>query len=553
MSESASAAQKPSQNNTSLVILGASLGTMFEWYDFFLYGALAANIATHFFSAADETTGFIFALAAFAVGFLVRPLGAVVFGRIGDVVGRKNTFLVTMAIMGAATFAVGLLPNYAQIGIAAPIALVSLRLLQGLAIGGEYGGAAIYVAEHAPAGQRGYQTSWINATATLGLLLSLFVIMGVRASLSAEDFAEWGWRVPFLVSVVLLLISLWIRMRLEESPVFRRMKEEAATSKAPLGEAFGSWTNVKPMLIALVVGMAGSTTIWYTAHFYSLFFLERILKVDGFTTTMMIAAALIIGGPTYVFFGWASDKVGRRNIILGGYAIAILVMFTLFQQLTAAANPALAAAQANAPVVVRADADACAFQFDPLGRATFDSQSCDIAKSFLTRAGIPYRNAPLARGANAEVLIGERTFQVPDPRVVPEEERKGAIAKFQDDIRTALDAAGYPREAAPADVNVPLVVVLVALLVMLSAMTYAPLAALMVELFPARIRYTSMSVPYHIGAGWIGGFLPTTAFAIVTATGDIYAGLWYPVAATAVSLVVGIVALPETFRRDIGH
>jgi len=396
----ASAPQKSSQNN-ALIIAGASLGTMFEWYDFFLYGALAANIAAHFFSAANETTGFIFALAAFAAGFLVRPFGAVVFGRIGDVVGRKNTFLATMAIMGTATFLVGLLPNYADIGIAAPIALVSLRLLQGLAIGGEYGGAAIYVAEHAPAGQRGYQTSWINATATLGLLLSLFVIMGVRASLTAEAFAEWGWRIPFLVSVVLLLVSLWIRMRLEESPVFRRMKEEAATSKAPLAEAFGSWQNVKPMLIALFVGMAGSTTIWYTAHFYSLFFLERILKVDGFTTNLIIAAALIIGGPTYIFFGWASDNVGRRSIILAGYAIAILVMFTLFQLLTVAANPALASAQATSPVVVRADADACAFQFDPLGRTTFDAQSCDIAKSFLTRAGIPYKNEPLARGANA--------------------------------------------------------------------------------------------------------------------------------------------------------
>jgi predicted MFS family arabinose efflux permease len=553
VTESATASAPEKRHSTTLVIAGASLGTMFEWYDFFLYGALAANIGHHFNPTANDTTGFIFALAAFAAGFLVRPFGAVVFGRIGDIVGRKNTFLVTMAIMGTATFIVGLLPGYSQIGAAAPILLISLRLLQGLAIGGEYGGAAIYVAEHAPADQRGYQTSWINATATLGLLLSLFVIMGVRASLSSEEFAEWGWRIPFLVSVVLLVISLWIRMRLEESPVFRRMKEEAATSKAPLAEAFGNPENLKPMLIALVVGMAGSTTIWYTAHFYSLFFLERILKVDGFTTNMMIAAALIIGGPSYIFFGWASDKVGRRNVILGGYAIAVLVMFTLFQQLTVAANPALARAQAASPVVVRADAAACAFQFDPLGRTTFDAQSCDIAKSFLTRAGIPYKNDPLARGANAEIAIGEQTLQVPDPRVLPENQLKTAIAAFHEQLRTTLDAAGYPREAAAADVNIPFVVALVAILVILSAMTYAPLAALMVELFPARIRYTSMSVPYHIGAGWIGGLLPTTAFAIVTATGDIYSGLWYPVAATTISLIVGIVALPETFKRDIGH
>jgi len=552
VSETATA-DAPPQSSQTLVILGASLGTMFEWYDFFLYGALAANIAAHFFSAANETTAFIFALAAFAAGFLVRPFGAVVFGRIGDIVGRKNTFLATMTIMGTATFLVGILPTYSDIGVAAPILLVSLRLFQGLAIGGEYGGAAIYVAEHSPADQRGYQTSWINATATLGLLLSLFVIMGTRASMSADDFAEWGWRVPFLISVLLLIISIWIRMRLNESPVFQRMKEEAATSKAPLAEAFGGWDNLKPMLIALFVGIGGSTTIWYTAHFYSLFFLQRILNVDPFTTNVMLAVALTIGAPAYVFFGWASDKVGRRNVILAGYALAVLLTFTLFQQLTAAANPALAHALANAPVVVRADAASCAFQFDPLGRTSFDKQSCDIAKSFLTRAGIGYRNEALARGANAEVLVGEKTFAVPDPRVVPGDRLPAEIAKFQDEMRAALTAAGYPKDAAPNEVNIPLVIAIIVGLVILSAMTYAPIAAMMVELFPARIRYTSMSIPYHIGAGWIGGFLPTTAFAIVTATGDIYSGLWYPVAWTTIALLVGIVALPETYKREIGH
>ncbi|MBI1211351.1 MAG: MFS transporter [Alphaproteobacteria bacterium] len=552
MATTTTTAQRPSQS-TTLVILGASLGTMFEWYDFFLYGALAGNIAAHFFSAADETTAFIFALAAFAAGFLVRPFGAVIFGRVGDVVGRKNTFLATMAIMGLATFLVGLLPTYDQVGMTAPLLLVGLRILQGLAIGGEYGGAAIYVAEHAPPNRRGFQTSFINATATLGLLLSLFVIMGTRAALSADDFADWGWRIPFLVSVVLLAISIWIRMRLEESPVFRRMKEEAATSKAPLAEAFGSWANIKPVLLALFVGMSGSTTIWYTAHFYSLFFLQRVLKVDGFTTNLMLAAALVIGGPTYVFFGWLSDKIGRRLVILGGYALAIVLTFTLFHQLTEAANPALAEAQATAPVIVSADQSACSFQFDPLGRTSFDRRSCDIAKSYLTHAGINYANAALDRGAGAEVHIGDKTVPVPDPRLVPPEQLKAQIAKFGEDMGAALEAAGYPREAAPASIDVPYVIAIVAFLIILSAMTYAPLAAMMVELFPARIRYTSMSVPYHIGAGWIGGFLPTTAFAIVAATGDIYSGLWYPVIATAVSLVVGIFALPETFERPIGH
>mgnify|MGYP001383639913 CR=1 FL=1 len=483
----------------------------------------------------------------------MRPFGALVFGRIGDIVGRKNTFLATMAIMGTATFLVGLLPTYASIGIAAPILLVTLRLLQGLAIGGEYGGAAIYVAEHAPAEKRGLHTSWINATATLGLLLSLFVIMATRAILGPEPFADWGWRVPFLVSIFLLVVSLWIRLRLEESPVFKRMKAEAATSKAPLAEAFGNWGNLKLVLLTLVVGLAGSTTIWYTAHFYSLLFLERILKVDGYTTNLMIAAALIVGAPSYVFFGWLSDKVGRKPVILGGYAIAIVAAFPLFYLLTEAASPALARAQASAPVVVRADPDACSFQFDPLGRATFDRLSCDIAKSYLTRAGITFANESLQGGTTAEIRVGERVVQVPEPGALGDAERAAAVATFQEDVRAALVDAGYPSTADPGEVNTPLVVAIVAFLVVLSAMGYAPLAAMLVELFPARIRYTSLSVPYHIGAGWIGGFLPITAFAIVAATGNIYAGLWYPVVATAIALIVGIFALPETYKRTITH
>jgi MFS family permease len=445
------------------------------------------------------------------------------------------------------------LPTYESIGIAAPILLVTLRLLQGLAIGGEYGGAAIYVAEHAPHDKRGLQTSWINVTATLGLLLSLFVIMTTRASLGPEAFAEWGWRVPFVVSIVLLVISLWIRMRLEESPVFKRMKAEAATSKAPLAEAFGNWGNMKLVLLALFAGLAGGTTIWYTGHFYALFFLERILKVDAYSTNLMIATALLIAGPAYIFFGWLSDRIGRKPVILGGYTLGIIAAFPLFHLLTEAANPALARAQAAAPVVVLADPAACSFQFDPLGRTAFDRRSCDIAKAYLTRNGIAYANRPLPEGATATIRIGEHELAAPEPAGVGDDERKAAITAFHEQVRAALDAAGYPSSADPSEINTPLVVAIVAFLVMLSAMTYAPLAAMLVELFPARIRYTSLSVPYHIGAGWIGGFLPTTAFAIVAATGDIYAGLWYPVIAAGVSLIVGLIALPETYKRAIQH
>jgi MFS family permease len=534
-----------------LVIGASSLGTVFEWYDFYLYGALATQISAHFFSGVNETTGFVFALAAFAAGFAVRPFGALVFGRIGDVVGRKNTFLVTMAIMGVATFAVGLLPGYDQIGVAAPIILVLLRLLQGLALGGEYGGAATYVAEHAPNHRRGLYTSWIQTTATLGLFLSLIVILAARALLTPEDFAAWGWRIPFLLSIVLLAVSLWIRLQLSESPVFQRMKEEGAVSKAPLTESFAKWGNLKLVLIALFGGVAGQAVVWYTGQFYALIFLERMAKVDGLTANALVALALLIGAPFFIVFGWLSDKIGRKPIIMAGCALAALTYFPLFNLLTEAANPALAQAQRSAPVTVYADPGACSFQFDPVGRNKFDSQSCDVARAFLARAGVSYDNLQAAPGAVAEIRIGGNVIVAPDTARLPAQERAAAIAAFQTQARTALDRVGYPAAADPQAIDKPLAVAVLALLVIYVTMVYGPIAAMLVELFPTRIRYTSMSLPYHIGNGWFGGFLPTTAFAIVAATGNIYNGLWYPVAVALATLLIGMLFLPETYKRNI--
>ena len=534
-----------------LVIGASSLGTVFEWYDFYLYGSLATYIAAHFFSGVNETTAFIFALAAFAAGFFVRPFGALFFGRIGDIVGRKNTFLVTMAIMGVSTFVVGLLPGYDQIGVAAPIILVLMRLLQGLALGGEYGGAATYVAEHAPNNKRGLYTAWIQTTATMGLFLSLLVIMATRLLLSAEAFAEWGWRVPFLVSIVLLGVSLWIRMQLSESPVFQKMKDEGTTSQTPLAEAFGKWSNAKIAILALFGAVAGQAVVWYTGQFYALFFLEKTLKVDGLTANTLIAISLLIGTPFFILFGWLSDKIGRKPIIMAGCALAALTYFPLFNLLTEAANPALAAAQRNAPVVVYADQSTCAFQFDPVGRNKFDSQSCDVARAFLSRASVSYENQTLPAGAVAEIHIGETVLRAPDTAQLFGQDRADAISAFQVEARAALDALGYPIAADPAAINTPLVIAILALLVIYVTMVYGPIAAMLVELFPTRIRYTSMSLPYHIGNGWFGGFLPTTAFAIVAATGNIYNGLWYPVIIALLTLVIGLLLLPETHKRDI--
>ncbi len=521
------------------VILASSLGTVFEWYDFYLYGLLATIISAQFFSGVNETTGFIFALAAFAAGFAVRPFGALVFGRLGDLVGRKYTFLVTMGLMGLSTFLVGVLPSYAAVGVAAPILLVVLRLVQGLALGGEYGGAATYVAEHAPEGKRGLFTSFIQTTATLGLFAALLVVIATRFLVGEEAFADWGWRIPFLVSVILLGVSLWIRLQLEESPVFRRMKEEGTTSKAPLSEAFGRWANLKWVLVALLGAVAGQAVVWYTGQFYALFFLEKTLKVDGATANILIAVALALGTPFFILFGWLSDRIGRKPIILAGCALAALTYFPAFQMLTAAANPALAEAQERAPVVVFAHAETCSFQFDPIGRTSFDRTGCDIAKSGLAKAGIPYSNEDGTYDGRAVVRVGEEVLPVTDK------------ASFGVALPRLLAEAGYPEKADPETIDKPLVVAILFWLVLLVTMVYGPIAALLVELFPSRIRYSAMSLPYHIGNGWFGGFLPTTAFAMVAATGNIYYGLWYPVAVALLTLVVGLLFLPETFRRPI--
>jgi MFS family permease len=539
--------------NQWLVIGASSLGTVFEWYDFYIYGLLATILTTQFFSGVNEVTGFIFALATFAAGFAVRPFGALLFGRLGDLVGRKHTFLITMSIMGGATFLVGLLPSYATAGLFAPVALVALRLLQGLALGGEYGGAATYVAEHAPPGKRGLYTSWIQTTATLGLFAALLVVIGTRTGMGEEAFKAWGWRIPFLASLLLLIVSLWIRMKLDESPVFLSMKRAGTTSKAPLAEAFGRWGNLKIVLIALLGAVMGQAVVWYTGQFYALFFLERIVRVDGATTNILIAIALALATPGFIFFGWLSDRIGRKPIILAGCLIAAVTYTSLFHALTFYANPALAAAQARAPVTVVADPAQCSVQFDPVGKNKFDTTSCDIAKSFLAKAGVSYQGVDAPPGSIAQIKAGETTLTAPDPHQVTGAERKAAIAQFQGAAKKALTAVGYPDKADAASINKPMVVLILFVLVLYVTMVYGPIAALLVELFPARIRYSSMSLPYHIGNGWFGGFLPTVAFAMVAATGDIYYGLWYPIVVAALTVVVGLFFLPETFKRSISE
>ncbi|MFN8997095.1 MAG: MFS transporter [Betaproteobacteria bacterium] len=532
------------------VIFASSLGTVFEWYDFYLYGSLAAIISKQFFSAVNPTAAFIFALLAFAAGFAVRPFGALVFGRLGDLVGRKHTFLITIVLMGLSTFLVGLLPSYETIGIAAPVILIVLRLLQGLALGGEYGGAATYVAEHASEGKRGLDTSWIQTTATIGLFLSLLVILGVRTSLGEEAFAAWGWRIPFLVSVILLGISVWIRMQLHESPAFKRMKEEGKQSKAPISEAFGQWRNLKVVILALVGLTAGQAVVWYTGQFYALFFLTQTLKMDGATANVLIAISLLIGTPFFIVFGWLSDKIGRKPIIMTGCLLAALTYFPLFKALTHFANPALEAAQKSAPVVVVADPAACSFQFNPVGTAKFTS-SCDIAKSFLAKASVNYANEAAAPGTVASIRIGETVITAFEGKGLSKEEFKARADEFNKAAGEATKAAGYPAKLDISQANKPMIVLVLVILVLYVTMVYGPIAAMLVEMFPTRIRYTAMSLPYHVGNGWFGGFLPTTAFAMVAATGDIYYGLWYPIVVASMTFVIGTLFLKETRHRTI--
>jgi len=572
-SASAGQAVRPMTAEERKVILASSLGTVFEWYDFYLYGSLAAVIGAQFFSAYPEATRNIFALLAFAAGFLVRPFGALVFGRLGDLVGRKYTFLITILIMGLSTFAVGLLPSYETIGWIAPVSLLALRMLQGLALGGEYGGAATYVAEHAPVGRRGFYTAFIQTTATLGLLLSLIIIMTTQGYVNGaypdvqviqngiaqvgpdgkpvmiKAFAAWGWRIPFLVSVALLLISVWIRLQMNESPAFQKMKEEGTQSKAPLSEAFGQWKNAKIALIALLGLVAGQAVVWYTGQFYALFFLQSILKVDSFTANVLIAWSLVLGTGGFIVFGSLSDKIGRKPVILAGCLLAAITYFPVFKKLAETANPALYNAQSTAKVVVKADPNDCSFQFNPVGTAKF-TNSCDIAKAALARSSISYVTEPMPAGTKATVTVGTQEMQATSPT-------------FAADLVKAAAAAGYPGADNKSIIKLDgflsvfnnaqalTLIAILTYLVILVTMVYGPIAAALVELFPTRIRYTSMSLPYHIGNGWFGGLLPATSFAMVAQTGDIYFGLWYPIVIALGTFVIGLIFVPETKDRDI--
>jgi Sugar (and other) transporter len=519
------------------VIFASSLGTVFEWYDFYIYGTLGVFLAKYFFSNVPPAVGFIFALLAFAAGFAVRPFGALIFGRLGDMIGRKYTFLITMTLMGVGTFFIGLLPGYATWGIVAPIVLIALRLVQGLALGGEYGGAAIYVAEHAPRNKRGYYTSWIQTTATLGLFMALLLILAIRNWMGEDRFGDWGWRIPFLASGLLLLISIWIRLSLNESPVFQRMKDEGKTSKRPLSEAFGEWSNAKIAILALLGATAGEAVVWYGGQFYALFFLTQTLKVPAATAQILIVIALALGTPFFILFGWWSDKIGRKPIILAGFLLAALTYFPIFKGITHFANPRLEAALNAAPVVVVADPSECNFQFKATGTEKFTT-GCDIAKSALVNMSVNYTNQDAPKGTPAQVKVGEQTLST-------------SAQDFAKALAAAIKNHGYPATADPNEINFVMTTILLWILVIYVTLVYAPIAAWLVELFPSRIRYSGMSLPYHIGNGWFGGFLPATVFAIVAATGNIYSGLWYPVGIAVMSLIIGFLFLPETKDVDI--
>ena len=522
-----------------LVIFASSLGTVFEWYDFYIYGTLAVFLAKYFFTNVPANVAFIFTLLAFAAGFAVRPFGALIFGRLGDMIGRKYTFLITMSLMGIGTFLIGLLPGYATWGILAPVVLILFRLIQGLALGGEYGGAAIYVAEHAPSNKRGFYTSWIQTTATLGLFMAILIILGIRTWMGEAAFGDWGWRIPFLLSAILLAVSIWIRLKLSESPLFQKMVAEGTQSKRPLSEAFGQWNNAKIALLALFGATAGEAVVWYGGQFYALFFLTQTIKVPSVTAQIMIAVALALGTPGFILFGWLSDKIGRKPILLAGFALAVVTYFPIFEGITHFANPKLEHALATAPVTVTADPAKCSFQFKATGTEKFTTP-CDVIKAALVGLSVNYDNVAAPPGTVASVKIGDQTIAGDSPDA----------AKT---IAAAIKAHGYPAGADPNDINYIMTVILLAILVVYVTMVYGPIAALLVELFPTRIRYSGLSLPYHIGNGWFGGFLPATVFAIVAATGNIYSGLWYPIGVAALSFVVGIIFLPETKDRDITH
>ena len=545
------ASHGPMTPEETRVIIASSLGTVFEWYDFYLYGALAAIIARQFFSALDAGSAFLLALLAFAAGFLVRPLGAVLFGRLGDMIGRKYTFLVTMLVMGLATFAVGLLPGYASIGVAAPLLLIGLRLLQGLALGGEYGGAAVYVAEHAPQHRRGAYTAWIQTTATLGLLMALLVVMGVRALLGEDAFADWGWRIPFLVSIALLAVSVWIRLSLAETPAFQRMKARGRTSRAPVREAFGQWKNLRLALLALLGLTAGQAVVWYTGQFYALFFLTQQLKVDAASAQLLLALALLLGTPLFIVFGALSDRVGRKPVILLGCVLAAATYFPAFRALTVAANPALAQAQARNQVVISASPEACSFQFNPTGATRYTSP-CDLAKQVLAAHSVSYSTEPVeGESAAAVVRIGPQRIVLEPATGMSGMQARERESAFRSAVAQALQAAGYPERADPQAIDRPRVVAILWYLMLLVSMVYGPLAAALAEMFPTRIRYTAMSLPYHIGNGWFGGMLPPMAFAIVAQTGNMYSGLWYPVLIAGVGAFIGALWLHETRGVDM--
>jgi MFS family permease len=520
-----------------LVIFASSLGTVFEWYDFYIFGTLYAILAGKFLSGVNPSISFILLLLIFAAGFAVRPFGALIFGRLGDLTGRKYTFIITMTLMGAGTFFIGVLPTYASWGVAAPIVLIALRLVQGLALGGEYGGAAIYVAEHAPPGKRGYYTSWIQTTATLGLLMALLLILAIRTTMGEKDFADWGWRIPFLASAILLVVSIWIRLKLNESPLFQRMKEAGKGSKRPLGEAFGEWANAKIAILALLGATAGEAVVWYGGQFYALFFLTQTLKVPGITAQILIALALAIGTPFFILFGALSDRIGRKPIMLAGFALAAVTYMYIFGGLTHFANPKLENALANAPVTLTTDPAECSFQFKATGTEKFTT-GCDTIKAALVGLSVNYNQVSAPAGTKASVKIGDQTIAADTPGV------PAAIA-------AAVKAHGYPPSADPKDINYPMTLLMLVILVLYVTMVYGPIAAWLVELFPTRIRYSGVSLPYHIGNGWFGGFLPATVFAIVAATGNIYSGLWYPIVVAGMSFFIGLIFLPETKDRAI--